>query len=120
MRRAFLASSLIAFVVVLNGAHAQTSLPTPIKSFAEVAGKWDGVSSPSGVKVNLEISDKGAFSVISRLGEDKGTATLEDGWLLMRYTNNQGYIKLALIGGALEGPTVWQTRSGTLKFTRAR
>jgi hypothetical protein len=120
MRRAFLASSVVAFILALSGVQAQTPSPTPIKSFAEVAGKWDGVSSPSGVKVSFEISDKGVFWVTSHLGEQRGTATLEDGWLLARYPSNQGYLKLAMISGALEGPTVFQTRSGTVKFTRAK
>lgn len=120
MRRAFLALCVGAFGIGMGAAHAQTPTGSPIRSFGDVAGKWEGVSSPSGVKVNLEISDQGAFSIVSRLGEDRGTATLEDGWLHLRYTNNQGYLKLAMVSAALEGPVVHQTRTGTIKFTRVR
>jgi len=77
MRRAFLASSVVAFILALSGVQAQTPPPTPIKSFAEVAGKWDGVGS-SGTKVSFEISDKGVFAVSSPVGANKGTATLEN------------------------------------------
>ena len=79
MRRAFLALCVIAFAVATGGVQAQAPAPIPIKSFAEVAGKWDGFSSPSGVKVSFEISDKGAFWVSSAFGEQRGNATLEDG-----------------------------------------
>jgi hypothetical protein len=120
MRRTFMASCVAAFAITVRGVQAQTPASTPIKSFGEVAGKWEGVSSPSGVKVSLEVSDMGAFSVSSRLGEDKGTATIEDGLLLVRYTSNQGYLKLTMISGALEGPAVYQTRTGSIKLTRAR
>jgi len=96
-----LIASCVALVIAMCGAQAQAPGATPLKSFAEVAGKWEGLSSPSGVKVALEVNDKGAFSVSSRLGEEKGTATLENGLLLVRYTSNQGYLKLAMIGGAL-------------------
>ncbi|GEP61050.1 hypothetical protein RSO01_82160 [Reyranella soli] len=119
MRRTFLASSLVAFVLALSGVQAQTPPPTPIKSFAEVAGKWDGVGS-SGTKVNFEISDKGVFAVSSPLGQNKGTATLENGLLVVPLISNQGYMRLSMSGGALEGTTMYQTRAGTIKFTRAK
>lgn len=120
MRQVFLMSCAIAFAIAMSAVQAQTPASTPIKSFAEVAGKWEGVSAPSGVKVSMEVSDKGAYSVSSRLGEEKGIATIEDGWLLVRYTSNQGYLKLAMISGGLEGPAVYQTRMGSIKFARVR
>jgi hypothetical protein len=119
MRRAFLASSVVASVFALNCVQAQTPPPTPIKSFAEVAGKWDGVGS-SGTKVNFEISDKGVFAVSSPVGANKGTATLENGLLVVPLVSSQGYMRLSMVGGALEGSTMYQTRAGTIKFTRAR
>ena len=92
---------------------------TAIGSFADVAGKWEGVSS-RGTKTMIEVEPNGRFKLEAGAGKDAGMARLQDGVLIIPISDNQGTYKLSRNGDALEGPVHWRGFDATVKLTRAR
>ncbi len=94
--------------------HAQ-----PVTSFADVAGKWNGVGS-RGAKTEVTIEPNGRFVIDSGLGRTTGQARMEDGIVVLSFDNNQGQIRFTRTGDVLEGPYVAGTLTGTTRVTRVR
>ena len=112
MRQTFIAAGIAALILWGSSADAQ-----PITAFADVAGKWTGVGSRGG-KTDIEISPTGKFTIESPLGKRDGMAKIEEGILILAYSNNQGQIKFTKTGDVLEGPYVFNNLTGTTRVTR--
>lgn len=111
MLRSFL-FGLLAFAISA-GVYAQT----PITSFADVAGKWVGVSS-RGTKTIIEVESNGRFKLETTVGKDAGMARLDNGVLFIPTSDNQGTYKLSRTGDTLEGPVHWRGIDANVKLTR--
>jgi hypothetical protein len=89
----------------------------PVTSLADVTGKWSGVGSRGG-KTDITIESDGRFVIESPAGRATGMARLEDGILVLPFSNNQGQVRFARTGEALEGPYVIGTLTGTTRVRR--
>lgn len=110
------------FSVTLAGAIFTTAwgggaVAQPVSTLAEVVGKWIGVGSRGG-KTDIEIEPGGKFTVTSPSGRQSGLAKIEDGILVLPFSNNQGQIKFTRTKDSLEGPYVLGSMTGTVRVNR--
>jgi hypothetical protein len=107
--------SLIAAILSLAGMPAFAQ--TPITNFAEVAGKWSGISS-RGTQTDVVIGADGSFGIETKAGKDSGKARLADGGLIFSFTDNQGQYKFLRKGDRLEGVVHWRGVEATVIMAR--
>jgi hypothetical protein len=103
--------------VILTAAWAGEAVSQPVTTIAEVVGKWSGVGSRGG-KTDIEIEPTGRFTSKSPAGMQSGLAKIEDGFLVLPFSSNQGQIKFTRTKDSLEGPYVMGTMTGTVRVER--
>jgi hypothetical protein len=118
MRRAFLMAAVSAVAIWSASAYAQRSGPT-LTAVSQVAGQWKGVATPGNVALSLDVDETGVCTVSSSSGSDKGTARVEGGFLIVRFTTGRGEARLEFVDRQLQGVMVIQTRSSSVTFKRA-
>lgn len=107
----------VILLAALGCIDANGLLAQPITSLSEVTGDWTGSGSRGG-KTDINIQQDGRFTTLSPLGQASGMAKLEDGVLVLPFSNNQGQIKFTRTNDTLEGPYVAGILTGTLKVKR--
>ena len=102
---------------ILTAAWAGEVVAQPVNTLTEVVGKWSGVGSRGG-KTDIEVEPDGRFTVTSPSGKQSGVAKIEDGVLVLPFSNNQGQIKFTRTKNSLEGPYVLGAMTGTVRVER--
>jgi len=115
MRRLF---GVVPVAVIVACAWGSGAEAQPISTVSEVAGKWSGAGARGG-KTDIEIEPSGRFQATSPAGTRTGMARIENGTLILPFSDNQGQIKFTRTEGVLEGPYVVGTMTGTVRVQRA-
>ena len=117
MRRAFLATCLSVLALRATNGLAQRSR-TALTTVSQVAGEWKGLATPGDLAVSIVIDELGACTITTPASVDRGTARMEGGFLVVRFSNQQGQLKLELVDRHLEGVMVIRTRTSAVKLTK--
>jgi hypothetical protein len=103
--------------VLALGTWATGGQAQPVTTFGEVAGKYVGGSTGQTV---IEIAPNGNFTAESPIGKAKGVGRIENGIVILPFSNNQGEMKFTRTGDVLEGPFVAGLRTGTTRVERQK
>jgi len=85
---------------------------------SQIAGQWKGVATPGNVALTMDVDEAGMCTISSSSGSDKGTAQVEGGILIIRFTTQRGQATLELVDHRLQGVMVIRTRSSAVNFTK--
>ena len=106
------ALNCVALVALSSSASAQT-----IATFADVAGKWSGISSLV-LKMEVEIATNGQFRINVPGGKDVGWSQLVGGVLIVPFSDKQGQYEFKWNGSVLEGQAYWRTIETSVRLTK--
>ena len=115
MRRALMTMLAIGSVAGLTNGLAQAQT-----TFSEIAGKWEGVNTSNGNKIELLVDSEGKFSIASPRGSDFGTGKLDGGSAVFVFTKNAGNITVKKKGDALDGLVTVGGLSTPVTFNRKK